>query len=198
MSRIVVRPWERERAVAMNRQQLAHILRAACEITQDRDVLVLGSQSILGTFDEDDLPATATMSMEADVAFTNDPDRHKADQVEAAIGEMSSFHELNGVYAEGVHVDVATLPQGWRDRLVQWELASSHPARPLFLDPHDLAIAKLARLEEKDRLFVDALLSVGLLDATTLVARADLLEDPGVSDRIKIWLGHYVGRHGLS
>lgn len=37
----------------MNRQQLAHLLRAACRITGDPQVLVLGSQSVLGTWDED-------------------------------------------------------------------------------------------------------------------------------------------------
>lgn len=25
-------------------------------------------------------------------------------------GEMSTFHEQNGIYAEGIHVDTATLP----------------------------------------------------------------------------------------
>jgi hypothetical protein len=52
----------------MDRQQLAHILRAACDVTGDADVLVLGSQSILGTYDEAELPPAATMS-EADLAW---------------------------------------------------------------------------------------------------------------------------------
>lgn len=50
----------------MNRQQLAHLLRSACTISDDEDVLVLGSQSILGSYDEDDLPSEATASLEAD------------------------------------------------------------------------------------------------------------------------------------
>lgn len=113
----------------MNRQELAHILRAACRITGDQNVLVIGSQSILGTFDEDDLPAQATSSMEADIAFLDDPDRVKADDVEGAIGEMSAFHQMYGMYAEGVHISTATyLPTGWRDRLVRWPLKSSEPA----------------------------------------------------------------------
>lgn len=143
----------------MNRQELAHILRAACRSTGDQNVLVIGSQSILGTFDEDDLPALATASMEADIAFLNDPDRTKADDVEGAIGEMSSFHQMYGMYAEGVHVTTAVyLPSGWRDRLVSWPLRSSEPADPHFLEPHDLAIAKLGAAREKDREFVDALI----------------------------------------
>lgn len=63
----------------MNRSQLAHVLRAACRISEDKDVLVIGSQSILGTYDEDDLPREATASLEADIAFLDDPKRIKAE-----------------------------------------------------------------------------------------------------------------------
>jgi hypothetical protein len=86
----------------VNRQQLAHVLRAACAVANDPNVLVLGSQSILGSFEETELPAEATASIEADIAFLNDPDRQKADRVDGAIGELSAFHDTNGFYAEGV------------------------------------------------------------------------------------------------
>lgn len=106
----------------MNRQQLAHILRAAYRVVDVPEVLVLGSQSILGTFDEDGLPPEATASMEADIGFLDDPDRSKADLVEGAIGEMSAFHDMDDVYAEGISIETAILPDGWRDRLLTWEL----------------------------------------------------------------------------
>jgi len=38
----------------VKREHLAHILRAASQIADDPDVVVIGSQSILGTYDEDD------------------------------------------------------------------------------------------------------------------------------------------------
>jgi hypothetical protein len=41
----------------MTREQLAHVLRAAARIAEDPDVVVIGSQSILGSFPEDRLPA---------------------------------------------------------------------------------------------------------------------------------------------
>jgi hypothetical protein len=63
----------------VNGQQLAHLLRSACAIAHDADVLVLGSQSILGSFEEDDLPPEATATQAADIAFLNDLDRRKAD-----------------------------------------------------------------------------------------------------------------------
>lgn len=155
----------------MDRQQLAHILRAACRVTGDPDVLVLGSQSILGTYDEDDLPAAATASMEADIAFLDDDDRAKADKVDAEIGELSSFHQSQGIYAEGVHIDVAILPLGWRDRIHGWPLSASSPARAWFLEAHDLAVAKLVAGRPKDLEFVFALLEHGLIDRELLLGR---------------------------
>lgn len=37
----------------MNREQLAHVLRAAARIVNDPDILVIGSQAILGSFEDD-------------------------------------------------------------------------------------------------------------------------------------------------
>lgn len=56
----------------MNRTQLAHILRAASNITEDADVLLIGSQAILASHDDTDLPDDAIASVEADVAFLDD------------------------------------------------------------------------------------------------------------------------------
>lgn len=182
----------------MNRQQLAHLLRSACAIAHDADVLVLGSQSILGSFDEEELPPEATASQEADIAFLDDPARDKADDVEGAIGEMSTFHEENGIYAEGVHIDTAVLPDGWQNRLVSWKLQSSKPARPRFLEPHDLAVSKLAAGRPKDHDFVFALIRDGLLDAAVIRQRASMLPagiDPRVGKRIEAWLNsHCAGK----
>ena len=57
------------------------------------------------------------MSIEADLAFRDDPDASKADQVDGAIGELSLFHETHGYYAQGVEISTAVLPAGWEDRL---------------------------------------------------------------------------------
>ena len=109
----------------MNREQLANVLRAASQLVDDRP-LVMGSQAILGTYEEDVLPEDATMSMEVDVAFLDDRDRAKADLVTGAIGEDSNFHQLRGYYAEGIHVETVTLPDGWRDGLITQQV----PAGP--------------------------------------------------------------------
>jgi hypothetical protein len=102
----------------MRREHLEHVLRAAAQIAEDPDVLVIGSQSILGSIAEERLPAEATASMEVDVAFFDDQGDAKSDRVDGAIGALSPFHEMYGYYAQGVSVTTAVLPRGWRDRVV--------------------------------------------------------------------------------
>ncbi len=50
----------------MRRDQLEHAIRTACQTIGKPEVIV-GSQSILGTFREDQLPADATMSVETGI-----------------------------------------------------------------------------------------------------------------------------------
>ena len=87
----------------MTREQLAHLLRSAANVTKDGEILVIGSQPILGTYSEDELPEEAWMSREADLAFLNDDaNASKANMVDGALGELSSFDEMYNYYAQGV------------------------------------------------------------------------------------------------
>ena len=159
----------------MNREQLADVLRAATQVVDDRP-LVMGSQAILGTYEEDVLPTGATMSMEADVAFLDDQDRAKADLVTGAIGEDSNFHQRRGYYAEGIHVETATLPEGWRDRLITQQIAAGLNGPGVvasFLERHDLVVAKLAAFREKDVRFVTELAVTRLIDLQIARERLD-------------------------
>jgi hypothetical protein len=156
----------------MNHDQLAHLLRAACEVTGDPDILVVGSQSILASHHEDELPAPATASIEADFAFLNDPGDAKADRVDGAIGELSLFHQRFGCYAQGVSVSTAVLPAGWHDRLVRWQSTAAGPSTPVFIDKHDLVVSKLVAMREKDVAFASALIDAGLIDVDTGTAAA--------------------------
>lgn len=121
----------------MNREQLAHIVRAAATITGDGDIVIIGSQAILGAADVGRLPEEATMSMEADVAFRNDVDASKADAVDGAIGELSQFHETYGYYAQGVEIRAAVLPAGWEDRAEILDRPDSRPGFARCLEPHE-------------------------------------------------------------
>jgi len=163
----------------VKRSELAHILRAAADVTSDPEILVIGSQAILASFDEAELPEEATRSIEADVAFLEDPDERKSDAVDGAIGEHSRFHETFGVYGQGVSVQTATLPAGWRERLVAFDDPAAGASKAICLDPHDLVVSKLVAGREKDFEFARALVSARLVRVDTLLARAELLPGPG-------------------
>jgi hypothetical protein len=170
----------------VKRSELAHLLRAASTISGRDEILVIGSQSILGSFDEDELPDPATLSREADFAFWDDADERIADKVDGAIGEMSAFDLGNGYYAQGVSVTTATLPVGWRDRLVQFSPTSANGAVAMCLEPHDLALAKLVARREKDLAFVAALIAAQLLDIAVLRERAESMPVSGPARRLMI------------
>ncbi|MFV1961245.1 MAG: DUF6036 family nucleotidyltransferase [Acidimicrobiia bacterium] len=167
----------------MKREDLAHIIRAAAAVTDDARILVIGSQAILATFNEAELPPEATASLEADLAFISDENEEKADQVDGAIGEASRFHQSFGYYGQGVGLATATLPAGWEDRLVPFEWGDTGVAEAVCLDPHDLVIAKLVAGREKDFDFAAALLERGQVEAATLLLRAEDLPVPGAVQR---------------
>jgi hypothetical protein len=176
----------------MRREQLEHVLRSACQIAGDPDVLVIGSQSVLGAIPEDDLPLEATASMEVDVAFFEDPDDQKADQVDAMIGELSPFHEMYGYYAQGVSVSTAVLPDGWRDRLVLVESQSTEPGRGYMLDPYDCVVSKLVAGREKDHAFAHALIKAELINPAVVAERIEMVDvHPLVLKRLREWIAMY-------
>ncbi|HLR28602.1 MAG TPA: hypothetical protein VK086_07920 [Ruania sp.] len=64
---------------------------------------------------------------------------------------------------------------------------------PTFLEPHDLAIAKIGASREKDLGFVNALIRADLLSLATLRQRCALVPDDYsfVRERIKSFLASY-------
>ncbi len=135
----------------MKRSELEHVLRAAATIASDFDVLVLGSQSILGSFTEDELPDKAYTSIEADVTFFDDYENDKSDLADMHLGEDSQFHATFGYYAQGVNVEVAKLPVGWQGRVVLLSSDGTNGASGHCLEPNDLVVAKLVAGRMTDR-----------------------------------------------
>ena len=152
----------------MTRSELEHLIRAAGAIADDREIVVIGSQSVLGQFP--DAPPALRASMEADVYPRNRPER--ADLIDGAIGEGSHFHEQFGYYAQGVGEATATLPDGWRDRLVRVKNANTGGSTGLCLEVHDLAISKYAAGRQKDLAFTAVLARHGMTRRETLLERA--------------------------
>jgi hypothetical protein len=155
----------------MNNQEIEHIIRACIGITGREEVVVIGSQAILASFDASRLPADATVSVEADILFFDDEDQRLADLIDGAIGELSQFHETFGVYAQGVDETTAILPLGWQDRLVRLSNENTGGGAGLCLDPYDLCAAKLFAFRDKDIHYVKSLLNSGVIEKETLIER---------------------------
>ena len=72
----------------MNRAALEHIVRAAAAACGEREIVIIGSQAVLGQFPH--APETLLASLDADVFPRYAPD--KSDLIDGAIGELSMFH----------------------------------------------------------------------------------------------------------
>lgn len=151
----------------MKRSELEHIIRATGAIADDRQVVVIGSQAVLGQFP--DAPPALLASMEADVYPKNKPEL--ADLIDGSIGEGSFFHQNFGYYAQSVGPETATLPKGWQRRLVSVFNANTNGVEGLCLEVHDLAISKYVAGREKDLAFTRELARRGLTSEATLKRR---------------------------
>ena len=119
----------------MTRAELEHAIRAACDLTGDNEVVVFGSQAILGQFP--DAPDELRQSAEVDVTPKHAVD--KVDLIDAMLGEDSQFHRQHGFYVHGVPIDAATLPVGWERRAVKVQNKNTREFIPLYSVEHVLA-----------------------------------------------------------
>lgn len=156
----------------MNRTAFEHITRAVANLTNTTRVLWIGSQSLLGPVP--DLPAELALSDEGDVVPLDDP--KLAGLVEGTMGELSPFHDTFGYYAHGVSLDIATLPRGWRDRLVSVSNVNTRGAVALSLSPNDLAVSKLAAGRPKDIDFLRAMAAHKIIDVDAVIRLSEDLD----------------------
>ncbi|MBI1383246.1 MAG: hypothetical protein GC161_19475 [Planctomycetaceae bacterium] len=162
----------------MNRHQLEHLIRAAATIADTLDIVILGSQAILGQ--HPDAPPSLLRSMKADVYPLHAPDL--AELIDGSIGEGSPFHTTFGYYAQGVGPETAMLAPGWSERLVPISNEATRGATGWCLDTHDLVLSKLVAGRPKDLEFAAEARRAGLLDLDELRRRASQL---AVEDRLR-------------
>jgi len=166
----------------VTRQQLEHLLRAAAEIAADDEIVVIGSQAILGQFP--DAPASMRVSVEADLYPLNHPER--ADLIDGSIGELSPFHETFGYYAQGVAEETARLPRGGKDRLVIIQNENTRGVKGLCLEVHDLLVSKAIAGREKELAFLADAARHRLARAEILLERLATVEaDPALLARAR-------------
>ena len=148
----------------MKKRQLDHVLRAAGQITGEKKFIIFGSQALHGK--HPDVADTIIKSAEVDLFAPDQPDRT---EWLVAIGVYSRFHEEFGYYADPVSEDTATLPKGWKGRLVKLTPGDTGGVLGLCLEPHDLAIAKYSASREKDLIFTRELARRGVTSKEQLL-----------------------------
>jgi hypothetical protein len=176
----------------MKKHQLDHILRAAGDITGQKQFVIVGSQALHGKYPN--LADDIVKSAEVDLFAPRQPD---VTELLNEIGVDSPFHVTYGFYADPVDEGTAVLPKGWKGRLVNLPAGDTGGVRGLCLEPHDLAISKYVA-SRKDSIFTQELARRGLVDREKLLAlvgqtpisaevkervRADIASDFASSDK---------------
>jgi len=170
----------------MRYDQLEHAIRAACDVAEETEILIFGSQAILGTYPN--APESLRASIEVDVQAKNKPEM--TDLIDGSLGEDSQFHITHGFYVHGVSIEAATLPEGWSERTITVsDSIGTRGGKGHCIDPHDLAASKLFAYRDKDRNFVTTLLIEQLIDGPTLLERINALPvDDGARERLIQWV----------
>ena len=158
----------------MKKRELDHVLRAAGRITGEKQFIIIGSQALHGKYP--DLADDIVRSAEVDLLATKSPQRTEWLN---AIGVYSQFHETFGYYADPVDEKTATLPKGWKGRLIQLSPGNTDGVKGLCLEPHDLAIAKYVAFRDKDLVFTQELARRGIIFEDRLLS---LLEQTEVDE----------------
>lgn len=149
----------------MRREDLRRLFARARELCGETDYVVLGSLSVLGHAGA--VPPRMAASLDVDAFTRRDPERVFA--LATALGQGSAFEAEHGYYLDPISPRVATLPEDWEARLVRIELGPELVA--WFLEPHDAAVSKYARMEPRDREWIRPGLRAGILSLPLLEAR---------------------------
>jgi len=87
-------------------------------------------------------------------------------------GEGSHFHETYGFFIDGVDENTAKLPKDWLARAIVKRLeVEGRTVTAVAPAPEDVIVSKLARLDPKDKSFIEAFHAERPLDRAIIEAR---------------------------
>jgi hypothetical protein len=149
-------------------EDLERAVRAVAREFKTNKVFIIGSQSILLAWPN--APTLMRSSPEIDMYPENaktweaqQEDKHPnetseaSEHINALFGSGSQFHQTFGFYIDGVVEHTAKLPHGWQTRAVVRHIdVDERTVVAVAPSPEDVIISKLARLEDKDKEFIEA------------------------------------------
>lgn len=171
----------------MNREKFAELIRNIAEITGLREVPVVGSQAILGSYSDTELPMAATRSDELDAAIAG---HRQARSVDNLLGPGSPNYAHARVWVDVVAETTANFPPGWKARRVSFCSKGTGQGIAVCPSPHDLAACKLAVFRIQDREYVSALVKSRIVDLDMLEKRTVSIErlTPARRSEIANWI----------
>jgi Nucleotidyltransferase of unknown function (DUF6036) len=150
----------------VRREDLRRLFARARDLCGETNYVVLGSLAVLGHAGE--VPPRMAASLDVDAYSKGDPSR--IFELGSALGSGSPFEAEHGYYLDPISPRVATLPDGWEERLLRIQLEPDLAA--WFLEPNDAAVSKYARMEPRDREWIRPGLRAGILSMAIIEARA--------------------------
>jgi len=154
----------------MKLENALHLLRAAREITQKLNFLIVGSQAIVADKNYDKLVERDSLCLntpELDLVVFDKigneiiVDEKAGDYADWNLGELSRFNETHGYYIQAVDLATSKLFNGWENRLnkIQQDYADN-----FFISLEDIVLSKLYANREKDIDYVNDLNRNNMID----------------------------------
>ena len=167
----------------MTKSELENLLRKAGKLARDHDFFLIGSQSLRGVCQS--IPSDFPNTIEADLYPRHHPQAWSILREE--LGNRSKFFADNGYYLDCTDPALATLPDGWTERLIPFRTPRTGGVTAWCLEPHDLFVSKLVVWREKDQQFVRAMLRHNFVKSTMLLSRIeDLPISPARQNELKL------------
>jgi Nucleotidyltransferase of unknown function (DUF6036) len=151
----------------MTKNQFEDLLLRASEIARDCDFFLIGSQALLGSCSS--IPRDFPKTIEADLYPRRRPEAWVL--LRNRLGKGSSFFKRNGYHIDCTDPTLATLPEGWVERLVPFRSRRARGVTAWCLDAHDLFVSKLAVSREKDMAFLRKMLQHKFVKPATVLQR---------------------------
>jgi hypothetical protein len=164
-------------------EDLQRVLRALAREFDADTIFIIGSQAILmswpeapaairGSLEIDAYPANAKVWELSEGRKSGGPALEASEHINGLFGEFSQFHETHGFYIDGTDENTARLPKGWNSRAIVRTLeVDGRIVKGVAPAPEDLIVSKLARLDDKDKAFVEAYHRARPLDLTLIESR---------------------------
>ena len=153
----------------MTKAEFEDLLKRAGALAREWDFFLIGSQSLRAVCPA--IPRDFPTTLEADLYPRNHPQAWSL--LRAELGNKSAFFKKRSYYLDCTDPGLATLPDGWTERLIPFRTPRTGGVTAWCLEPHDLFASKLVAWRDKDRQFLRAMLKHKFAKPPIALSRVD-------------------------